>query len=366
MGARIVFPRGEAGERSLTLKPGRGYVLGRRRPADIVVRDTQVSRTHCKLETDPEGFWTVVDLDSSNGTRVNRNRVSRQRLRHGDVVGVGKTTFKFLDESVAATVAGEAADAGEEEEQEEIAVLDPTSESGDEVPVLAGADSSPSAPQEEDEAAGIAPSESPPFLANIPVGPAEPPPLSAQPEAREAKPAAARGSSARAWAAKLSPAGFAAVVLAFFLPFLHISCEGERLATFRGIDMVVGKKLEQSEELEDIGGAGDEGEQGGIEGLAVVAFVAALAGLVLGFFKRRGTLLGAAIAGGLGVLFLLLLRVKLASDFREFEGMVKLEYTVGYWLAMVLFLAAAGWHAFLYAQARQGAPARRPPVRSPG
>ncbi|GAG31523.1 unnamed protein product, partial [marine sediment metagenome] len=50
--------------------------------------DRTVSRHHCRIETDGDG-WIVRDLGSKNGTYLNGERVSRGRLRHDTRLGIG-------------------------------------------------------------------------------------------------------------------------------------------------------------------------------------------------------------------------------------------------------------------------------------
>ena len=62
--------------------------IGRALGNSLQVQDTLVSREHSRIEWRGEDLW-VVDLGSSNGTRVNGSRVDRQQLRLGDEVAVG-------------------------------------------------------------------------------------------------------------------------------------------------------------------------------------------------------------------------------------------------------------------------------------
>jgi pSer/pThr/pTyr-binding forkhead associated (FHA) protein len=59
---------------------------------DIPLQDRAVSRPHCRFSKKPEG-WTVMDLGSANGTRVNGAEVTAEPriLKDGDVVSVGET-----------------------------------------------------------------------------------------------------------------------------------------------------------------------------------------------------------------------------------------------------------------------------------
>jgi pSer/pThr/pTyr-binding forkhead associated (FHA) protein len=68
-------------------------LIGRRESCDIVLRYQNVSSNHCRL-TLVNGYWYVEDLNSSNGTRLNSNRVSsKQRIDPGDILAVAKLKF---------------------------------------------------------------------------------------------------------------------------------------------------------------------------------------------------------------------------------------------------------------------------------
>ncbi len=77
------------------LKPH--LVIGRRESCDIVLRFPNVSGSHCELVMEG-GYWTIRDLGSSNGTKVNGTRVSEQRLDPGDVLTVAKHQFEIVFE----------------------------------------------------------------------------------------------------------------------------------------------------------------------------------------------------------------------------------------------------------------------------
>jgi hypothetical protein len=69
-------------------------LLGRSRRCDFVVRDPSVSRRHALLIRGDEG-WTLYDLGSTNGTRINGWRVDRATLRAGDELELGGARFRF-------------------------------------------------------------------------------------------------------------------------------------------------------------------------------------------------------------------------------------------------------------------------------
>lgn len=75
------------------LKPT--LLVGRRESSDIVLRFPNVSGRHCELSI-VEGHWFVKDLGSSNGTKVNGNRVTEQRLEPGDKISFGRNVYEIF------------------------------------------------------------------------------------------------------------------------------------------------------------------------------------------------------------------------------------------------------------------------------
>jgi pSer/pThr/pTyr-binding forkhead associated (FHA) protein len=72
--------------------PGNIKTIGRAPRADFIVDAALVSRLHCRLSAGAADL-EVVDLDSTNGTFVNGQRVERAILKIGDRLGVGKVEF---------------------------------------------------------------------------------------------------------------------------------------------------------------------------------------------------------------------------------------------------------------------------------
>jgi hypothetical protein len=74
---------------------GPSAVLGRSKECDCIFRDPNVSRRHAELRRGSTGDWQIVDLDSTNGVKVNDRRVETSRLAPGDEVTLGTTRFVF-------------------------------------------------------------------------------------------------------------------------------------------------------------------------------------------------------------------------------------------------------------------------------
>jgi pSer/pThr/pTyr-binding forkhead associated (FHA) protein len=70
------------------------FTIGRLPECDIVVADPKASRRHAEIRPAGNGFL-LVDLQSTNGTRVNGSVVGEHILVDGDRVGVGATEFRF-------------------------------------------------------------------------------------------------------------------------------------------------------------------------------------------------------------------------------------------------------------------------------
>ena len=94
-GARLVWKRRDGQDVEFPLD-GDVLEVGRDSDAAIRVDEPLVSRRHARLERRPDG-WVVVDLDSTNFTRVNGERVRRERvLVHGDELRLGRAVCRFL------------------------------------------------------------------------------------------------------------------------------------------------------------------------------------------------------------------------------------------------------------------------------
>jgi len=79
----------------LQLKPGGTITVGRLSANEIVVDDVAASRRHAEITLDAGSDTVkVVDLGSTNGTYVNRQRINEPlKLQSGDVIRIGQVTI---------------------------------------------------------------------------------------------------------------------------------------------------------------------------------------------------------------------------------------------------------------------------------
>jgi len=91
-------------------------VFGRSSSCDIVVDDAHMSRRHAEINL-KNGVLRIVDLQSSNGTCVNGDKVGEQLLKPGDKISFDHLTF------LVTGPAGAAAAAVEDEEEDEATVF---------------------------------------------------------------------------------------------------------------------------------------------------------------------------------------------------------------------------------------------------
>ena len=73
--------------------------IGRLASAHLRLDDPKVSRIHAVIEVADNKEAAIIDMGSAEGTRVNGEKVSRVRLKHGDEIGLGDSRLVVvLDE----------------------------------------------------------------------------------------------------------------------------------------------------------------------------------------------------------------------------------------------------------------------------
>lgn len=87
-----------------------GLTIGRSVKNDIYLDDPSASQQHARIEIkelkDGSLIYFVVDLNSTNQTYVNQQAITEHLLSDQDVIEIGLTSFRYIDEnkeSLAAT-----------------------------------------------------------------------------------------------------------------------------------------------------------------------------------------------------------------------------------------------------------------------
>lgn len=70
------------------------YVIGRHPNSDIHIDNLGVSRSHARLMKEGD-HYIIEDLNSANGTFVNQTQITRQVLKEGDIIHIGKYTLLY-------------------------------------------------------------------------------------------------------------------------------------------------------------------------------------------------------------------------------------------------------------------------------
>ena len=104
MGARLVWLRADGEEVEFTLATS-PLLIGRDEDADIRVDEPLVSRAHARIEKRGSAFF-VLDLGSTNLTKVNGEAVVERELRDGDELRFARARCRFVSPPVDPVAAG--------------------------------------------------------------------------------------------------------------------------------------------------------------------------------------------------------------------------------------------------------------------
>lgn len=122
---------------------------------------------------------------------------------------------------------------------------------------------------------------------------------------------------------------FVVAGLGFLLPFVTLSCSGQRLATVTGVQLVTGAEAGSHRSPSD----------------AQAAFALGMCVLgVLLSLRATGTAgrIPAALAGAAGTIALLFFKTTLEDEaLRQGHGVIRVQYEFGYYLALVALASAA-------------------------
>lgn len=68
--------------------------IGRNASNDISINSNSISRFHARLIVESDGIY-LVDLESTNGCKVNGKRITRELIGEADAITIGNEKFRF-------------------------------------------------------------------------------------------------------------------------------------------------------------------------------------------------------------------------------------------------------------------------------
>jgi adenylate cyclase len=96
---KLLRDHGEKGQ-TWDLTKKESYRIGRSPNNDICLPYSWVSRKHALLQLESDGRFHIIDLGSSNGTKLNSQRVQGiSALRSGDQIVIGNSCLNFFQEN---------------------------------------------------------------------------------------------------------------------------------------------------------------------------------------------------------------------------------------------------------------------------
>ena len=148
---------------------------------------------------------------------------------------------------------------------------------------------------------------------------------------------------------KISPALFGFALICFLLPFVNLTCQGSKVATLTGLQLVAGGKME----VPSMGG-GKQYQKFNGEPMALVAFLCGLAGVGLSLLMGNKNNAIPAVAGVLGVIFLFILKSKIDNDLlKNSGGVVHADYAMGFYFVLLLYISAIAVNAYSFLSAKK-------------
>ncbi|MCP4374106.1 MAG: FHA domain-containing protein [Deltaproteobacteria bacterium] len=78
-----------------TIESGKNEIMiGRNAENDIVIENLAVSKEHARI-VKQDGAYYIEDLNSTNGTYLNKIRITKKDLKNNDIIIVGKHSLEI-------------------------------------------------------------------------------------------------------------------------------------------------------------------------------------------------------------------------------------------------------------------------------
>jgi hypothetical protein len=127
---------------------------------------------------------------------------------------------------------------------------------------------------------------------------------------------------------------FLLAIIFFLMPWINISCAGNEIFSASGFDMVRGSYNVPMDVADEVSMEN--------EPLAIWALVAAAGGLIFSLFQGGFARFLRILAGLAGAVLMVWLKFKFDDQVRgQGEGILQLNYLIGYWITLGAFVVAA-------------------------
>ncbi len=176
----------------------------------------------------------------------------------------------------------------------------------------------------------------------------------------------------------ISGGSFLAALLLFFLPFLNIKCNDQKIASITGKDFVTGFKMKDKAGDSFFGGMfKNKNKNRGADAdnsdstdkskdeiekpnkLAITGLILGVAAFALIFFRFRYATPAAAVASGIAAVSLLCIYLDYQSKVKELDSSmgisISMSFTIWYFLCIILFATGAyfSYKAYLYDEGKK-------------
>ncbi|MBN2045231.1 MAG: FHA domain-containing protein [Anaerolineales bacterium] len=72
--------------------------IGRKIENDLVIQDPLISRSHAEIHQMADGYF-LIDLNSTTGTHLNNQRITRHKLNSGDLFYLANIPIMFIEDN---------------------------------------------------------------------------------------------------------------------------------------------------------------------------------------------------------------------------------------------------------------------------
>jgi len=142
---------------------------------------------------------------------------------------------------------------------------------------------------------------------------------------------------------------FAGSVLCFFLPFVTVSCAGEKVFTLSGQQMATGASIKEPQSFGQ-----SKSQRVAFDPFVAVAGLCALAGVGLSIAGRR-LAAAAAASGAVGTVSLGVMALRIDGQTQKATaGMGHANVEIGFILTLILFIAATAWNIYILTRKGRG------------